>query len=127
MTLGERAVMCNRCEFSQGNACTVDAKSVPEHVKSNACPNGYYDNPPDMMSAGAAFSVESLAASIPLAGDVLEKIICRVGADRLATWWTKMTGHDCGCADRQAWLNRTTEKLVRWAHRDGKASEAGKG
>ncbi len=38
-------------------------------------------------------------------GDTLARILGNVGADGLAHWYEKITGHDCGCANRQAKLN----------------------
>jgi hypothetical protein len=52
---------------------------------------------------------------IPLAGDVVEAIAKRIGADRLAKWWEAQTGQPCGCAERKAKLNRATRRLLRWA------------
>jgi hypothetical protein len=51
---------------------------------------------------------------IPLAGDVVEAMAKRLGADRLASWWEAMTGLPCGCAERREKLNRATERLLRW-------------
>lgn len=52
---------------------------------------------------------------IPLAGDVVEAIARRIGADRLTAWWERQTGMPCGCVDRKETLNRATERLLRWA------------
>ncbi len=38
-------------------------------------------------------------------GDTLARILGNVGADAMAHWYEKITGHDCGCADRRAKLN----------------------
>jgi hypothetical protein len=67
--------------------------------------------------AVATPQVMSLLDSIPLAGDVVESIARRIGADRLAAWWTKRTGIDCGCAGRKEAMNRASETLLRWAGR----------
>ena len=57
-------------------------------------------------------------AAIPLAGDVVESIARRLGADRLAAWWAEKTGRPCGCAERRAKLNRATRALLRLAGLD---------
>jgi hypothetical protein len=54
---------------------------------------------------------------IPLAGDVVEVIAKRIGADRLAAWWQRQTGRPCGCEGRKARLNRATEELLKWLSR----------
>lgn len=51
---------------------------------------------------------------IPLAGDVVESIAKRIGADRLARWWEKETGIPCGCEARKEALNRASAKLLKW-------------
>lgn len=56
-----------------------------------------------------------LAPPIPLAGDVVEAIAKRLGADRLAKWWERQTGLDCGCDERRRRLNRATKRLLKWA------------
>jgi hypothetical protein len=50
-----------------------------------------------------------------LAGDVVEAVAKRIGADRLAKWLEAKTGVNCGCASRKEALNRASEKLLRWA------------
>ncbi len=52
---------------------------------------------------------------IPLAGDIVEAIARRIGADRLAAWWEAKTGRGCGCGARKEAMNRATEKLLKWA------------
>jgi hypothetical protein len=52
---------------------------------------------------------------IPLAGDLVEAIAKRIGADRLARLWEQWTGLPCGCEERKAKLNAATEKLLKWA------------
>jgi hypothetical protein len=54
---------------------------------------------------------------IPLAGDVVEAIARRIGADRLAAWWEQKTGKPCGCEGRKAALNRATGRLLKWLGR----------
>lgn len=51
---------------------------------------------------------------IPLAGDMVEAIARRIGADRLAAWWERQTGRPCGCARRKEYMNKATENLLRW-------------
>lgn len=68
-----------------------------------------------MVAMAAAPAVEpSRWGNIPLAGDLIEKAARRLGADRLARWWTRVTGAECGCAERKERLNRATKVLVEW-------------
>jgi hypothetical protein len=50
---------------------------------------------------------------IPLAGDIIEALAKRLGADRLAKWWEKRTGIPCGCAERKERINRAIARLLR--------------
>ncbi len=38
-------------------------------------------------------------------GDTLARLLSRLGVARFKIWFHTLTGHDCGCADRQAHLN----------------------
>lgn len=39
------------------------------------------------------------------AGDTLERLLKKVGADRAAKAWERVAGRPCGCQDRKAWMN----------------------
>lgn len=54
---------------------------------------------------------------LPLAGDVVEVVAKRIGAERFAKWIEAKTGVNCGCASRKEALNRLSEKLLKWAKR----------
>jgi hypothetical protein len=58
-------------------------------------------------------------ASIPLAGDLVEALAKRIGADRLARLWEQWTGKPCNCSQRKEAMNRASEKLLKWARRLG--------
>jgi hypothetical protein len=51
-----------------------------------------------------------------LAGDVVEVVAKRIGAERFAKWIEAKTGINCGCASRKEALNRLSEKLLKWAN-----------
>jgi len=51
-----------------------------------------------------------LRAGKPL-GDCCADVIHFTGLDRLAGLYTQLTGKDCGCKDRQNWLNRLMPKF----------------
>jgi hypothetical protein len=39
-------------------------------------------------------------------GDTLAEAIHATGLDKLTEEYTRLTGRDCGCKARQAWLNQ---------------------
>lgn len=51
----------------------------------------------------AAFAAQS-RNPLPL-GDMVETVAKSLGADKVAAWYEKWTGQDCGCNGRKAWLN----------------------
>jgi hypothetical protein len=79
------------------------------------CPHAekYFDNPP------AVDHRQERGDPPLLAGDVVAAIAARLGADRAAKLLERISGKDCGCAKRQAWLNRWHEKLRRRFQRSG--------
>lgn len=38
-------------------------------------------------------------------GDIVARIVGPIGGDAFKVWFVKAFGRDCGCADRQQWLN----------------------
>lgn len=64
--------------------------------------------------SGVTATAASRKPDIPLAGDLIESISRRLGADRLAKLWERWTGLPCGCAERKAKLNKATERLIDW-------------
>jgi hypothetical protein len=54
-----------------------------------------------------------------MAGDLVEALAKRIGADRLAKLWEQWTGQPCNCQARREAMNRATEKLTKWARRLG--------
>lgn len=77
-------------------------------------------SPPEIPIPTATTAARPLP-DIPLAGDVVEAIARRIGADRLARLWEDWTGKPCGCEERKERLNAATEKLLKWARRLGVA------
>jgi hypothetical protein len=73
--------------------------------------NAAYVEPPPRLRA-------DVNAEIPLAGDLLESAIKRIGADRLAKWWEKATGRPCGCKERREKMNQATRRLLAWLGRN---------
>jgi hypothetical protein len=59
------------------------------------------------------------AHAIPLAGDLVEALARRIGADRLSKWVEAKTGQPCACEERRQKLNRLDEKLRRFLSRGG--------
>ena len=49
-----------------------------------------------------------------LAGDELEEILHKMGADQLADLYEEMTGNDCGCDKRKEWLNKKHQQFKDW-------------
>lgn len=54
------------------------------------------------------------APTLPLAGDLVEALTQRIGADRLARWVGAKLGVDCGCAARRDRLNDLDATLRRF-------------
>jgi len=52
-----------------------------------------------------------------LAGDELEEILKRMGADKLAAAYEEVSGKDCGCDKRKQWLNNLHRKFKEWLNR----------
>ena len=116
--------LCMKCPHRQQVCggpcpCTVDGRDILDHAKSGDCPKGYFAEPEKMPPRAAATAPISAgetatAPDIPLAGDVVESIAKRIGADRLARLWEKWTGVPCGCAERREKLNAASARLLRW-------------
>jgi hypothetical protein len=51
--------------------------------------------------------------NIPLAGDIAAAALKHLGAEKLAAWWTKISGVGCGCAGRREKLNRLDRAVRR--------------
>ena len=49
-----------------------------------------------------------------LAGDELEEILKRMGADKLAAAYEEVSGKDCGCDKRKEWLNKKHKQVREW-------------
>lgn len=71
------------------------------------------DRPPPAPPPEAPPAVRGL----PLAGDVLEAALKRLGAEKLTAWWTARTGQPCACSQRRDAINRADAALRRWIAR----------
>ena len=49
-----------------------------------------------------------------LLGDEVEKLLEKIGADKLAEAYEEITDHDCGCDKRKEWLNNLHRKWKDW-------------
>lgn len=110
-TYSRNISQCYNCAHRQvnGNAfiCDVDGVNIHLHAKTTGCPVGKYHHPSDAATI----------LGIPLAGDMVEKIAKKIGADRLAAWLQRVTGKSCGCAERRAKLNAASAALAKYAGR----------
>ena len=52
--------------------------------------------------------------TIPLAGDLLEAALKRVGAGRLTKLYERARGKGCGCTKRKERLNRIDRRIRKW-------------
>jgi hypothetical protein len=66
---------------------------------------------PEPAGPGEAPAYDLLA--LPLAGDLIAEAASRIGIDRLKAWLLAR-GVDCGCDERQEFLNRADATLRRW-------------
>jgi hypothetical protein len=73
---------------------------------------GIQDTPARAAEAQAAAA--AAPAGIPLAGDLVEALARRVGADRLAAYVARKLGQPCNCPARQARLNALDRRFRRW-------------
>lgn len=118
---------CEACPVASGETCLGDAHpdafahlcrwATSDEPNERAMPVlrsaiGY--DPPSARPATPTARTTH-GPDIPLAGDVVEAVAKRIGADRLAKWWEAKTGVPCGCAGRKEALNRATATLLRWA------------
>lgn len=97
--------------------CTVSGKNAREHADANDCPLNRFDQsyapetstPPKPITEWPwlARAVAKLkTADDKGLGDTIHRNLARFGADAMSRLYKKITGHDCGCGDRQAKLNR---------------------
>lgn len=96
---------------------------VTERSRIGYTPPAESDEPAPVAVAASEPEATTLASEtlgsprpdIPLAGDLVEALAKRIGADRLAKLWEQWTGQPCNCAARREAMNRATEKLLKWA------------
>ncbi len=74
--------------------------------------------PPQPAAAAAPIAnrksqIANLPIPIPLAGELLESLARKIGADKLARIWSDWTARPCGCSDRRKWLNELSAKLLK--------------
>jgi hypothetical protein len=111
---GSGAVECPRDSGRRCRLCELLDPGHPDHIPAFLALYLRDGESPPPPTSPRPRPVPALP-DIPLAGDVVEAIARRIGADRLAAWWEKQTGKPCGCAERKEKLNRATGRLLRWA------------
>jgi hypothetical protein len=92
--LGQNLTACHRCRRRQANcsgpcACLEDGRDIVEHAQEGDCPLGRHQT--------------GKAAGL---GDVVADWARKLGAERAAAVFHKLTGRDCGCKKRREQLNR---------------------
>lgn len=125
---------CHLCVLKAGIMCggvcpcPVDRRDIVRHVAANYCPAGYFGTTekPEGFDDEPQTEPESVVVAVPRdqwptliriiaasrkegeagAGDTAKRVLHHLGADALAWLYEKATGRECGCADRQAKLNR---------------------
>lgn len=107
------AHICHRCErmTRPGYTCQVDGLPIAAHAQAADCPLGLH------ASANSEPPAENPAPPPALAGDLMAALANRIGADRVAAWWTRIVGKPCHCAERRIWLNRVHLRLRAWLSR----------
>lgn len=116
-------------------ACTIDGVDITRHSEADYCPLSFYgtadkpqgwDELPKAGEPGAApaprhephrpvpyaewpLKVKTLAtmrtAGETGVGDTAKRLLSWLGAETMAAAYTKLTGTDCGCADKADRLN----------------------
>ncbi|HEX4123797.1 MAG TPA: hypothetical protein VHY37_03660 [Tepidisphaeraceae bacterium] len=85
----------------------MSRRDIIEIARVGDCPKQYF-------TLGLPLQ-ESKPTSIPLAGDIIAALAARFGADRVAKWLARCVGaKSCGCARRQAKLNRMHAAARKW-------------
>jgi hypothetical protein len=115
---GHVPLECTAEKFGSCAICNLIATN--EHYRRLFHPEEFPDAAPVVPTSPAvihtgAGPVARPLPDIPLAGNVVEALAKRIGADRLAKLWEQWTGLPCGCEERKAKLNAATEKLLKWA------------
>jgi hypothetical protein len=77
-----------------------DYRDIPAQAKAES-------HPPERPVAGSLGLRTGLrvGAYVPL-GDAVAWLTHATGLDKLAQKYTEVTGQDCGCDERRAWLNQ---------------------
>lgn len=95
--------------------CTVSGKDIIAHIESGQCPLGRFDGVQHQPFTPKPVAEWPLSARIIAKlrgpedkglGDTLARNLSYIGADSMASAYEWLTGHDCGCGDRQGKLNR---------------------
>jgi hypothetical protein len=93
-TLGRNLTTCHRCPRRQAIcagacACLEDGRDIVLHARAHDCPLGKFAPP-------AARGL----------GDLVAIWAGRLGGERIARAWKRVTGKNCGCQKRREQLNR---------------------
>lgn len=107
ISLVQFCIPCDRRQQSCNGPCACLADpdipvDIIDRALSGVCPLDRFD--PNCIPP-------KVTQKIPLAGDIVAAVTAATGADRLAKWWARMSGKDCRCDKRRAWLNRIDGKL----------------
>lgn len=112
------AVACHRAAHGRCRVCELVDRDGP-HYREEYRRLFYPGEFPDVADVQVPASHPASQAtshptstSIPLAGDLVEGLAKRLGADRAARWVAGKLGVDCGCAERRDALNRI-DRLAR--------------
>lgn len=134
MTYGEKMRVCVRCvhrgplRHPGYPLCLVDNQDTDTHVRSGVCPHNYFASPPEPARKRIEFSadeqellkeIDAAASEDRGVGDTIHRYIEKIGGDKAAELFTKITGIECSCPQRREWLNRWWPYTRRSGSADG--------
>jgi hypothetical protein len=72
-----------------------------------------HHQPTDCVRPAAGLRLRTHLRSGKALGDCVEVLTHLIGADKVAEFYTDVTGKDCGCRGRQNWLNEHFPNFLR--------------
>lgn len=109
---------CIHCPVAPGSPCLAGvfcewaAGGDPVHLRHILAVSARDEGRPLPVNPEAMPCNEApVAPQIPLAGDLVESMTRRIGADRLAKWLAAKLGVDCGCEARRIAINKLDAKI----------------
>lgn len=108
-----REAKCNGsciCHAEPGNPVLVEIR-----LERGECPKNYFNEPhklprrktfTDLLDADELAIVNEIDKAPEGLGDTLKSLFAKIGADKAAKLFEKITGHSCNCEQRRKWLNR---------------------